>query len=327
MLKNVSIKQLCLLLLFGFVFNIPSAFAFEKQFVENTPLKGDFPLGTDKVDLTVRPGDTYTKELTITNRLGRDATFKVEVEDFTGSYNTDETTVLLGDKKSPFSLRDFIKPEVNEFTLKHGERIVLPVKIDIPRNAEPGGLYAAVLISTNSGEKREADGAVTQLISRVGSLFLVRVDGETQERGSLREFTVESATGNGNIYEKTPVNLALVFQNEGNVHLLSYGKIEISNLLGKKVDEIPIDPFYSMPQSARKVKVVWKNDMAFGLYKAKLDLTTDLKYQKEQSQESRTLEFWIVPWKPLVLGFLALIALVLILKKFLGNFRVVKRQV
>jgi len=232
------------------------------------PPAGDFSLGPGKTELWMEPGEKVTKELYITNRLGKTMDFKIEIEDFTGSKNPEKTVVLLGEEKGPCSLKDYIKPELLEFTLKHGERMILPVEISIPPDAEPGGLYGAVLVSSypsKSEAEKEKEKAVPEVrvISRLGTLFFVRVKGEVKESGFLKDIKVDK-----NFYEKGPISFELLFENKGNVHLVPYGLIEIRNLLGKKIDEIELDPWFAMPDSIRSRKIDWKRGFLLGRYTA-----------------------------------------------------------
>jgi len=182
---------MALVIYFGLA-GISPVFAFEVQKLANVLVENDFTLGPGKIELFLNPGESVTRNLLITNRLGRPMKFRVELEDFTGSSTGERAAVLLGNKRSPYSLRDFLHPEIWEFTLSHGERMVLPVTVTIPQEMEPGGLYGSVLISTSPSEdflEREEEKAKGQvrLVARVGALFFVRVKGK-RSSGSLRHY-------------------------------------------------------------------------------------------------------------------------------------------
>jgi hypothetical protein len=271
--------------------------AYQIQDLVEVPVKGDFVLGPGKTELWLGPGEKAIKELLITNRLGRTMTFKIELEDFTGSYNPERPVVLLGREKGPYSLKEYLKPEITEFTLSHGQRMILPVEISIPADAEPGGLYGAVLVSTTlpelktEVEKEKAKGQIG-IITRLGTLFFIRIKGEVLESGSLKSFKVLKK-----YYETGPVNFELLFENTGNVHLMPYGVIEIKNLFGKKVDKVQIDPYFAMPDSLRAREVKWDRKLAFGKYTALLSLNRGYKDLIDQASAS----FWVMPWK-IILG-------------------------
>jgi hypothetical protein len=291
---------------------VNSASAYQIQSIDNTPVSNDFVLGPGKVDLVLEPGEKSTQQITVTNRLGQDMNFKVGVEDFSGSYDTDQTIVLLGDKKGPYSMKDFIKPETTEFTLKHGERITIPVEIDIPKDTQPGGLYASVLVSTVPDSKVAENQGQAKIISRLGTLYFVRVAGEVNEAGYLQNFKV-TPPANG-FYEKGPIPFEIYYKNEGNVHLKPTGTIKIENMLGKKVGEVTIniDPnenYFVMPNSLRKMVKSWEGSFLIGKYTATLTMNSNYQLKAGDAQ-TMAVSFWIIPWKIILAVIVALIALV-----------------
>jgi hypothetical protein len=297
----------------------PCSLAYEVQPIENTPIANDFVLGPGKTDLVLDPGEKTTQQITVTNRLGVDKDFKLEIEDFSGSYDTDQTVVLFGEAKGPYSLKDYIKPEITEFSLKHGERIVIPLEITIPEDSESGGLYASVLVSTVPGkEEAEKNKGQTKIISRLGTLFFVRVTGDVNESVRLQTFKT-GATPYG-FYEKGPVPFEIVLKNEGNIHVIPSGKVEIKNLLGKKVGEVTIDKYFSMPNAIRERVVNWESSILFGRYTA--TLTLDKNYQQKPNEtEQMTTTFWVIPWKILLVVFVGLLIVWRIIRFVLGRFQ------
>lgn len=305
-MKKIFLPILLVVGVMVFGFGIKSALAYKIEDLSNVPVANDFVLGGGKIELWMDAGDESTKELMITNRLGRTMDFKIDIEDFKGSRNIEETIVLLGEEKGPYSLRDYLKPEITEFTLNHGQRMILPVKISIPQNAEPGGLYGSVLVTTNPPktemevEKEKAKGGV-RLISRLSSLFFIRVKGEVKEEGMLKDFQLEKK-----YYEKGPIPFQILFENNGNVHLTPYGLIEIRNLLGKKVGEIQLDPWFSLPDSLRLREAKWDREFLFGRYTALASINRG--YQDIIDQKS--IEFWVLPWKIILAGLVVLVLVI-----------------
>lgn len=316
-MKNLKIllnsSFFVLVLLFGFGFE---AQAYRIDNMKNIPISNDFVLGGGKVELFLNPGDNYAKELLITNRLGKPMNFKVGVEDFTGSQNIEESIVLLGDKKGPYSLKDYLKPEISEFVLEHGQRMVLPVEISIPPNAEPGGLYGTVLVSAHPlrGEiETEQDKAKGQigLITRLGCLFFVKIKGETKEDGLMKDFKVLK-----DFYEKGPVFFQILFENNGNVHLAPSGIIEIRNIFGKKVDEIAVDRYFAMPDAMKFREVKWEKELLFGRYTASIILNRGYG----NLTDKKSVSFWFLPWKIVLSVLLILFAAIGIVRWILKNF-------
>lgn len=290
--------------LFGINFSV--ALAFQIEDLKIAPGNNDFVLGPGKTELFLDPGAKATKEFTVTNRLGKTMTFQISIEDMKGSQNLDETVVLLGAEKGPYSLKDYIKPETTEFTLNHGQRMILPVEITIPEDAEPGGLYGSLLVNAvppkaeGATEEGQAQGQI-QLVTRLGALFFVRVNGEAKEEGALKDFTMQK-----NFYEKGPVSFQILYENTGDVHVNPYGIVEIKNIFGRKVDEIRILPYFAMPSSLRLREAVWERGLLFGKYTASLSLNRGYKNIIDQ----KSITFWVFPWKIILAGALALILVI-----------------
>ncbi len=279
---------------------------------------GDFVLGPGKTELLMEPGEKTARELYISNRLGERMKFKVEIEDFAGSMNPETTVVLLGDQRGPYSLKDYIKPELEEFVLEHGERIKMEVEISVPEDAEPGGRYGSLLVKSvppGPDLKEEKDKAVpgVKIISRLGTLFFVRVKGEVEEKGFLKDFKTSKE-----FYEKGPVPFELLFENQGSVHLTPYGKIEIKNFLDKKIDEIQLDAWFAMPGSLRSRKVEWQRELLFGRYIA----TVEVSRGYGEDVDKKSVAFWVIPWKLILAGIAALILIILFLRWIFGHFEI-----
>ncbi|MDD3190971.1 MAG: hypothetical protein PHI66_04770 [Candidatus Pacebacteria bacterium] len=294
--------------------------AYEIQTLSGTPSNGDFVLGPSKIELDISPGEGMGRNIMITNRLGRTMDFKIEVEDFSGSYDFDNPVVWFGSEDGPYPLRNYITPEIEEFTLEQGQRIVIPVEINIPEDSEAGGLYASVLVSNVPSEneiEKNKGGAIA--VSRLGTLFFVKVEGNINEYGFLKDF--KTADGR-NVYEKGPVSFAAVFQNEGNVHLSPYGKIEIKNILGKRVGEIEVENFITMPNSARERILEWDGGFLLGKYTA--SLTLDKNYQSGSeinTEEYRSVSFWVIPWKTIAPVMIVIVVILYMIKYILKKFK------
>ena len=290
--------------------------AYQIENLANTPKTGDYVIGPGKTELTVNPGDKKLKYLTVTNRYGKDMKFKVEIEDFTGSKNLNENIVLLGAEKGPYSLKDFLRPEVSEFTLKHGDRITLPVQINIPNDAQPGGLYGSVIIATvpdfgNGQEDSNSAQGSLNIISRLASLYFVRVNGAVNENGTLREFSTDKS-----VYGSSPINFKTLFENDGSIYVNPYGKITVNNMMGTTINEINIAPYFVMPGSVRLKEFKLQRGFMLGRYKATLTLNRGYANVIDE----KTIYFWVLPWKIVGGGVVGLIFIIWLIKMIVSLF-------
>ena len=321
-------KKLLSLFLTGIIVFIILGFlqpvlAYEIQKLTNVSVENDFTLGPGKIEVFLDPGEEVTRSLLITNRLGKIMNFKVEIEDFEGSPTGEKAAILLGEEKGPYSLRDYLKPELVEFTLAHGERMVLPIEVLIPESMEPGGLYGSVLVSTfpleEIPEREEVVKGQVRLIARIGSLFFIRVQGEVNEDGILEKFDTADSK---RFYQKGPISFSIFYRNEGNVHLNPYGIIEIKNILGGKVAEIEIEPYFAMPKSLRYREVKWERGLGLGHYNATLYLNRGY----DDIIDEVKISFWILPWKIILISGIAIFFLFWLIWWFVIHFEIRKKR-
>ena len=317
------IKKITVLIFFLTIFSIAgAALAFQKTKID-IPAQNDFVVEPGKTEIFVNPGETVTKNITITNRIGRNVKFKLTTEDMEGTNDPLSPIKLMGDERGPYSLKDFIVPEINEFALDLGERITIPVKVSVPVDAEPRGYYGALIVSNEpdvlGAEQSQETQGKARLVSRIGSLFLLRINGEGKEAGSLESFKI---MGPGkSFYENKPKGFEILFKNSGNVHLVPHGKIIIRNMLNREVGSIPVDAYFSLPDSTRYREVLWDEGTGLGRYTASLSL-----YPGYGSvNQDMSLSFWIIPWKILVMVFVGLIVFISLIYYILTRFEIKKK--
>lgn len=272
---------------------------------------GDFVVGPGKIEIELAPGESTTVDLTISNRLGTEKTFTIKEEDFTGSSDPNETVVLLGDDRGPYSLKDYIHPEAKTVDISNGFRARIPVTISIPANAQPGGLYGSLVVgtATKTGSTDSSNNAVptNAIVTRIGTLFFIRVKGPVNENGHLTDFIL---AGNKKVlWEPQTVLFDILYKNEGNVSVNPYGNITISNMLGSSIGTIQVDPWFAMPQSLRFREVQWKTPFLFGFYTAHAVINRGYGSTTDEMNYS----FWAIPWKIILL---VLIALTIIISGF-----------
>ena len=297
------------------------ALAFEKSKL-NLASMNDFVVEPGKTEIFANPGETVTKNIIITNRIGKTMKFKLTTEDMEGTNDPKSPIKLMGDEQGPYSLKNFIVPEISEFSLDQGEKISIPVKVSVPTDAEPRGYYGALIVSNEpdviDSQNADAEGKA-RLVSRIGSLFLLRINGEGKESGSLESFKL---LGPAKVfYENRPSGFEILFKNDGNVHLVPHGIITIKNILGKEVDEIPVDAYFSLPGSIRYREVLWGEGSGLGRYTANLSLYKG--YGNDNVNSS--ISFWIIPWKILVAVLVGLVIFITLVYYVLTRFELKKK--
>ena len=291
--------------------------------LQDDTIRGDFVVGPGKVDITLEPGQSKTVNMIVTNRMGEKKTFRFEIEDIKGSRNDEQTVLLLGDDHGPYTLKDYVTIPRMEFSLEHNQRATIPVTVSLPADAEPGGRYGSVLVSTVSRDA-DIDGAnktapSSAIVSRIGTLFFVSTPGSTDITGQLVSFDTIKGT---HLFTASPIHFGIVFENTGSVHLNPYGELHITNIAGSEVGFMEIDPWFALPQSLRTRELSWEKAPLFGRYTA----TVKINRGYDDIVDEASVTFWVLPWKPLVSIFVGLFVFFLFIRFFVTRFELKRKQ-
>lgn len=302
---------------------VSNANAYTMEPLPDNSVQSDFVVGPGKIELFMDPGETKTVELTVSNRMGEEKTFLLSEEDFVGSSNPEQTVVLLGDDAGPYSLKSVINYGSSTIDIPHATKVRIPVTITLPADAQPGGLYGSVLVSTATKKDRpdntSAAEASSPIITRIGTLFFVRVNGEVKEQGRMTDFYV---LGRKSLIAQTnPLLFGINFENTGSVHLAPRGTVKITNMLGSTVGNIEVEPWFAMPNSLRYREVAWKTPFMFGRYTAEASILPGYG----EIPDVMTVSFWVIPWKILAIVLVGLFVIIMGLRFIFSRFSIVKR--
>ena len=288
-------------------------FLIEKLTGDNLAL-GDFVVGPGKIEIEAKPGETVRAEISVSNRISDGRIFELVVEDIEGSPDASQSVRLLGEAKGPYTLKDYISFPKNTFKLDLGERARIPVMITVPKNASPGGLYGSVLVSTIQENTDQPVGATrSPIIARIGTLFFVTVPGEVVRAGETKEISLHNDKF---WYERGPIDFSVIYENTGSVHLNPYGELRITNLFGEEVGFVELDPWFSLPKSLRSRDITWDRELLFGRYVA----TVNINRGYDDIVDTRTVTFWVLPWKIVGSIFLVVFLMVFGFRLFFRTF-------
>lgn len=258
--------------------------------------------------LSALPGDIWQSSVKVVNGNSYPLTIYTEVVNFSpiGEAGQGTFASINDADSSNASLAEWIHiQEGSQEILPEGSKDI-PFFVEIPKDAPPGGHYAAILVSTQPPKTQEGTSAV--LTSQaVSSLFFVRIEGDVHENGTIREFRVIDS-----FVEKPNAEFSLRFENKGNVHLQPKGNITIRNMWGTERGVIPVN--YQthfgnvLPLSIRDFKFSWESDFNIadiGVYTAEVTLAYGVD---EIKSTSATAYFWVVPIKAtlITLGTIAI---------------------
>lgn len=266
-------------------------------------------------EVSVKPGEKSTQMIRVTNPTQNMVeVFPVAMNFSPKGEGGEPNFTSADDTSSKFSLANWITFSQPKLALMPNQVVEFKYDISAPMEAEPGGHYGVVFLTTNPPEKTPGASQVS-ISSMVGSLVLAKVPGEIKENGLLEEFSTQT------FYSQPPVNFVARLRNDGNIHYKPEGTITINNWNGGEAGKIDFNVARGnvMPDSVRKFDEKWlSDDMPF--YKIPVGRFTanlDLKYGLDGKALAGTVVFWIIPkWIVITIVALLLIIALIILIKF-----------
>lgn len=297
-----------------------------------------------RLELAADPGSTVTGELNVTNDSQSDTVYYTQVENFEAGDETGNPQFV--------TTREGLATWVNvqsQVSVRAGEIKSVPFSVTVPRSAEPGGYFASIFVRTTPPPE---NGGEVSIGARLGTLILLRVNGEIEEGVNILEFATK---GNQRFFTSLPIELYYRFQNTGADRVRPEGTILIKNLIGLTAKSLNANrPEGSvLPRSIRRFDSAWitagggKEDsaievptetmdgffsqaisqaknFAFGYYTANLDI----RYGENNSTASSTYRFFVIPWQLLSIVLVSLIIIWLILRIVLRAYtrRIIKQH-
>ncbi len=266
-----------------------------------------------RVEVSGNPGETIEKETTLINDSdASEVIYYSSYANFEASGDTGNPSFVEGNHDIATWM--FVPASIS---LKPKESKKINLKIEIPKDAEPGGHFGAVFWGTSPNNP----GSGVSIGAKTGVLVLLSVNGDVKEGGGLVDFVLKDKKV---FYNTLPVSLVYRFRNDGGDRIKPVGKITMHDLFYIPEDKINANPTSGniLPNSTRRFEVDWvKNprakdyvepngpigkffdkalyqwkNYAFGPYFAKLDLL----YGTNATRVSKTVFFFVFPWQLLI---------------------------
>ena len=267
------------------------------------------------IKINMQPGESWSSSVKLVNNNTEQIKVYAQVLDFKSK---DEGGVEFihrkeGDEgQNAFSLSKQIKVSQEAFLVDPQKTADAPFSIILPPDFEPGGHYAAIVVSTEPESKIEGSGI--SISSGLTTLVMLKVKGEIREEARILRFKASK-----NIYQEPKADLELKIENLGNVHIQPTGEIRIYDMWNNDAGFITINKSSEfgniLPQSSRKWEYGWEGKKGIthmGRYKAIMVVS----YGEEKPKtEPRVAYFWVLNYKTLgtVFGSLLLFVLFMIL--------------
>ncbi|MGH7249542.1 MAG: hypothetical protein ACREGC_01065 [Minisyncoccia bacterium] len=287
-------------------------------------------LSPTRFEISGNPGDTLTGEMTVINENDGAETYYSSYANFEAEGETGTPSFV----EPKDDLGTWITTDSSVSLSPHQQKVV-PFKVVIPKDAEPGGHFAVIFWGTSpAGQGQVSIGAKT------GILVLLSVSGDVKEEAGLLNFNTQNKTF---WYKTLPVSFEYRFSNGGGDRIKPTGTITIRDTIFWPADRLDANPVEGnvLPNSVRKINVdwikyerpvdyvepagffskFWSNtvyewrNFAVGLYSANFNVT----YGTRGERVKKTVFFFVFPWE------LVLIMLVVFIILFWGGKKLIKR--
>jgi len=283
-------------------------------------------------DLSMDPGQVKQGVILVQNDTNQTQTYYASTQNFVGKGEEGQQEFLT--EKETTGLASWIKLESDSVTLDPGKSAEFKWVINLPKNAEPGGHYAAVFFAM---QPKDEKGTSVGIGGRTGALFLVNVSGNIRESANIESFRIMNDADTDkakptSLINSLPAYFETRIKNTGSVHLMPEGNIVIKNIFGNTVGTVSVNPTKGrvLPDGIRKYRTMWGSKdtiegngffaglkrewkgFAIGRYTAELDA----KYGTQNQSLKASVSFWILPWRIILLALILLVALLLGLKLY-----------
>lgn len=257
-------------------------------------------VGPAKIEFNLNPGETTEFSLFVRNDQNQDVNLTSEVEGFS---EEGTTKVFIG--KVPEV--DWIEINKN-ILLKAGESTNIPVKINVPHNAPPGGHFLVIWLNSNPAQTQ---GTSVGIGLKVGSLIYINVSGNTIEKVSIQNFKAPK------IVFGFPVKFRYSIVNEGNTYVKPTGNVEIKSLFGRLVANLKVNSkeLQILPGKSKEFEDIWENTFAFGPYKAIYSI-----HYGQNKELNFSYWFFMLPLKIFILILVILAFLIFVLPKLIQRY-------
>jgi hypothetical protein len=258
--------------------------------------------------LSANPGDTLSESIRVENTTPIVQHVSVSLENFVPLGT--EGQVNITSQANEYSLISWIRVNPENATITGYGTQIFNFTINVPQNAEPSGKFGSIVFTTSPNKL--GNGSSVSVSQRIGDLILLRIAGKADENIFVKNFNVET----GNKLPSNRLSLTALVSNIGNVQVKPIGYINIRNMFGAQVAQIPLASEYILPGAERSLTTYWKHGILFGQYRA----TLTALYGLSNKILTATTTFVVIPWS--LIAIVLAIVIVLCSIVWLGRVRI-----
>ena len=268
--------------------------------------KIELTVGPVRQEVILNPGENDQVEMRFYNQTEQPISGQLNVVDFIVT-SSDGAPALLDDpsQASPkFSGASWVSIPYDQITIAATNRVSVPVSINVPSDAKPGGRYVAIYFQPGQGN---VQGTGTGVTSRIAGLLYIKVNGDITENALVTRFYTPG------LFEYGPVTVNTEILNRGDYHIRPKAVIAMTNVFGSLTDQVMLKEENIFPDASRTFATEVGPKWLFGRYK--------LSLKGSYGTTGKALEgiayVWVIPWRIIAIIILAIILIFILVKKVL----------
>jgi len=256
-----------------------------------------------KVEFNVNPGE----EIRFSIYTRNDGEASMYLYSVVKGFTEDEGGTKIWVENAPE--REWVKIDEKVFA-PPGEMLEVPVVINIPQDAPPGGHFLAIGFGTLPPDRKE--GGIAIGVNVLGLVY-INVSGNRIDKISISDFEAKR------FYFKLPIKFSYKIKNEGNTYVRPTGEIQILNAFGKPVDTLKVNEkeFQILPGKEKMLENELKKDFMLGFYRA----TFNINYGMDQ-KETLLFNYWffVIPIKFIISILIVLLVIIFVIPKIIKKY-------
>lgn len=251
-----------------------------------------------RTDLPIKPGETLQKTIKVTNTSSTELILSANAVDFIVNDDAGTPIKVTTEASGRFLASPWFTLDTSELAIPPKETAQLTVIITAPKDALPGGHYAGIFFDPK--ERRGEKKTVSYTTASVGSLFALSVEGDISYDAVIKDFSTKNL-----INEFGPVDFSLTLENQSDTHITPESSVVITDMLGRELATLKYDSMNIFPFASRTQTLRWDQVWGLGKYLATVTVT----YGPHGATTTRTLPFWIIPYRLLAAALVLLLVL------------------
>lgn len=257
-----------------------------------------------RLELNVNPGESTKKIVQFRNEGDETVYISIVMKDFVVNTPNGKPEFVSAAVSGRWAASSWVQISPETVAVPPKGTINVTLQISTPKDALPGGHYAAVLYQADSSAPRlgRGLGAASAITQVIGTLVYLTVSGPVNEEAFIKTFSAP------NFQEYGPVAFTSELLNQSDFHLRPKGQITIRDITGNVKAVLPLDEKNIFPGSYVTYLNDWTEKYLAGRFRADLSVI----YGGGRTLNA-TLYFWIFPWKIVSVAILTVILLILLI--------------